>query len=192
MPARVDAGERTDPEQRQRRHRQDELGEHRAERVRQSPASSGIDRPEAGDLVRRRLDDVEPAERRRRPVEEVVEDEDQQRGRGRRSARPGPTVETRLQMPVDDAAGRSAAPMPSGRPMQRREEERAEGQLERGRQAVPDIVEDRLAGGERIAEIAAREVADIGDELLEQSCRRGRGAPASPRSRPGVAAGPAK
>ena len=41
-------------------------------------------------------------------------------------------------------------------------------ELGRGRQAGGDLGHHRLAGGERVAEIAVQQIADIGDELLGQ------------------------
>ena len=43
-----------------------------------------------------------------------------------------------------------------------------QGELGRGRQAGGDLGHHRLAGAERVAEIAVRQIADIGDELLGQ------------------------
>src|SRR5262245_18066439 len=39
------------------------------------------------------------------------------------------------------------------------------GELGRGRQARLDLVSDRLPGGERVAEVAARQIADVTHEL---------------------------
>ena len=51
--------------------------EARARTVSRSPAMQRVDQVEAGDVRWRQNDDVEPAERRRRPAEQIVEDVDQ-------------------------------------------------------------------------------------------------------------------
>ena len=126
-----------------------------------------VDQIEAGDRRRRAVEHVEPAERRRRPAEPEIEDVDQhQPGEEHRQRHAG--------------GRRHAAEMvdPRARPGRRqhaerhrdhdRDEQAEQRQFGRGRQAVADFGGDRLAGGERIAEIAMREIVDVAEELLEQ------------------------
>ena len=49
-----------------------------------------------------------------------------------------------------------------------RDEKAEQRQFSRSRQAVADFGRDRLAGGERIAEIAMREIGGIAEELFDQ------------------------
>ncbi len=149
------------------RHRgQDQLAERGAERL-ELAGDQAVDQIEAGDLRRRRIEHVKPAERRRRPAEQIVEYVDQQQ--------PGEEHRQR-----DAGRGREAAEMidPGIRPRCRENAERQrdrhgdeqteQGQLGRGRKAVADLGRNRLAGGQRVAEIAARKVSDIAAELHGQ------------------------
>ena len=58
--------------------------------------------------------------------------------------------------------------MPSGTAISHRQDQAEQRQLGGGRQARADLGRDRLAGGQRIAEIAARQIGDVVAELLEQ------------------------
>ena len=120
--------------------------------------NQAVDQIEAGDVRRRTEEHVEPPERRRRPAEQVVEHIDQdQAGEEHRQRHAGGG---------DDAAGVIDQ---RARPRRRHDAERhrdqhrhdqaEQRQLGRGRQPGQDLLADRLAGGQRIAEIAAREVA---------------------------------
>ena len=126
-----------------------------------------VDQVEAGDGRRRRIEDVEPPERRRRPAELEVEHVDQQQA--------GEEHRQRHTRGCDDPAGvvDERALLHGGEDAERhrdqhRDDEAHQGQLRRGGQARGDIVEHRLAGGERLAEIAMGEVDDIAHELLGQ------------------------
>ena len=127
-----------------------------------------VDQIEAGDVRRRAEEDVEPPERRRRPAEQIVEHVDQDQ--------PGEEHRQRYARGRDDAAGVIDERV---RPRRRQDAERhrdqhrddqaEQRQLGRGRQPGLDLVADRLAGGQRIAEIAAREIVDVAARTARSS-----------------------
>ena len=49
-----------------------------------------------------------------------------------------------------------------------RNDQTEQRQLGRGRQPIADLGRDRLAGGERVAEIAVRQIDDVAEELHDQ------------------------
>ena len=63
---------------------------------------------------------------------------------------------------------RVAASTPSGTRDHDRDDEAEQRELGGRRQAVADFGRDRLAGGQRVAEIAMREIVGVADELLGQ------------------------
>ena len=71
-----DARQRRQREDRQRHDRQHQLRQRRPEGA-EIAGNKAVDRIEAGPVRRRGIRDVEPAERRRRPSEEMIEDIDQ-------------------------------------------------------------------------------------------------------------------
>ena len=110
---------------------------------------------------------VEPTERRRRPVEQVVEDEDQhqaekERGRGLPDRRNGAAK------PVNPTVRPQRRPHPQGYSHRQGQQQGAQRQFKRRRQTLGEIGEHRLTGNEGLSEIAVREAADIEDELLEE------------------------
>ena len=126
-----------------------------------------VDQVEAGHLRRRAVEHVEPAERRRRPAEQVVEDVDQDQAgeehrqrHPRRRHHPAGVVDERVGVGGGEDAERHRDPHGEDQPEQ--------GQLGGGRQPRADLGRHRLAGGERRPHVAARQVAHVADELLRQ------------------------
>ena len=146
--------------------RQDQLAERGAERL-EIARDQGVDQIEAGHRRRRAVEHIEPAERRRRPAEPEIEDVDQhQAGKehrqryagGRRY--PAEMVDPRARPGRGQHAERDRDHDRNQQPEQR--------QFGGSRQAVADFGRDRLAGGQRIAEIAMGEIVGVAEELLDQ------------------------
>ena len=126
-----------------------------------------VDQVEAGHLRRRAVEYVEPPERRRRPAEQVIEDVDQDQPGEEHRQRHARGRHHAADM-VDDRA-RPRRRQNAERHRDRHGDDEAEQrQLGGGRQPIADFGRDRLAGGERIAEIAVREVGDVAAELHDQ------------------------
>src|SRR6202011_4891658 len=122
------------------------------------------DRPEAGDRAGRRIDDVEPAERRRGEAEEVVENEDEEEPEEEGGRRLAGGRDDAAEA-VDGAARLHRRADTEGNAETDRQDQRREGELQRSRQPVGEVIDHRLAGGQRIAEVALRQALDIGNEL---------------------------
>ncbi len=127
----------------------------------------GVDQVEAGHRRRRAVEHVEPAKRRRRPAEQEVEDIDQhQAGEEHRQRHAGGGGDaTEMIDPATRPCRRKHAERQRDR---NRDDEAEQGQLGGGRQAIADFGRDRLAGGQRIAEIAMSEILCVAEELLDQ------------------------
>ena len=120
-------------------------------------------------MRRRRVGDlVEPAERLRRPAQQVIEDIDQQQadeeGRERGADRDGAAADV-----VDQEFGRAAAQTPSGTAVATATSSAEQRQLQRGRQPLHQVAQHRLAGRQRVAEVAPRQARDVARELLGQA-----------------------
>ena len=123
-----------------------------------------VDQVEAGDVRRRAEEHVEPPKRRRRPAELVVEhvDQDQageehrQRYAGRRDY-PAGVIDDRVRPCRRHDAERHRD--------QHRDDQAKQRQLGRRRKPRLDLVAHGLAGGERVAEVAVREIGDVLHEL---------------------------
>ena len=116
-------------------------------------------------MRRRGIENVEPPERRRRPAEQEVKYIDEQQ--------PCEENGERHASGRDDAAGviDKRALLHCGDNAERhgdrhRHEQAEQGQFGRSGQPGRNIGDDRLAGGERGAEVAVRKVRDIAQELL--------------------------
>ena len=150
----------------ERQRRQDELLEARHERC-GIARNQAVDQVEAGDMRRFSKEHVEPAERRRRPAEQIVEHVNQdQAGEEHRQRHAGCR---------DDTAGLIDQRVRLGRRQNAerhrdhdRDNEPEQGQLRGRRQSVAQLGRDRLSGGERRAEIAMGEIDHIAAELLDQ------------------------
>ena len=127
-----------------------------------------VDQIEARHLRRRAEEHVEPPERRRRPAEQVIEDVDQDQPGEEHRQRHARRRDHAAGM-VDQRAGVASPPrMPSGtaisidtiRPS-------SVSSADAGSRAL-DLLADRLAGGQRIAEIAVGEIVDVVAELHDQ------------------------
>jgi hypothetical protein len=111
------------------------------------------------------IDEIQPAERRRRPAEQVVEDVDQhdageegRQGHARRHQHPAEVVDP--------------GPGPHRRQHAQRngdetgQQQRGQRQLQRRGQPRGEVGQHRLPGGQRQAQIAAQQVAHVDEELL--------------------------
>ncbi len=155
-------------EQRQRDRRQDELGERAAE-GREVPRQQRIDEVEPGHGVRWAVGDlVDPAERLRRPAQQVVEDVDQQQrheeGWERGSDRDDAAAEV-----VDPGVGPRRRPHAERHGGRDRDDERRQRQLHRGRQPLHQVAQHGLARRQRVAEVAPRQARGVARELLGQA-----------------------
>ena len=126
-----------------------------------------VDQVEAGDLRRRAEEHVEPAERRRRPAEQVVEDIDQDQAGEEHRQRHARGRDHAAGM-IDQRAGPGRRQDAERHRDQHRDDQAEQRQLGRGRQPGLDFLADRLAGGQRVAEIAVREIVDVAAELHDQ------------------------
>ena len=147
------AGQRRQHEQRHGEGRQHQLAE-------SGPPAAPIarrgevDQVEAGDVGRRRGEDVDARRRVGRPAQQIVEGIDQQQPRhegrhadSQRAEQPHGVVDHRALAQGGEDAERHGE--------DQRDDQRRAGELQRGRQTAPDVEHDRLAGGHRPAEIAA-------------------------------------
>ena len=73
-----------------------------------------------------------------------------------------------LQSPSTQLSGRNAARMPRGMPTAKASNRAPSVSSKRRRQTLGEVGEHRLAGNERLPEIAVREAADIDGELFEE------------------------
>ena len=142
-----------------------------------------VDQVEAGDVRRRAEEDVEPAERRRRPAEQVVEDVDQdQAGEEHRQRHAG--GRDHAAGVIDERARPRGGEDPERHRDRHRHDQPEQRELGRGRQPGADLGRHRLAGGERIAEVAAREVAARSARTARAAAGRARASRGSARSPP--------
>ena len=145
---------------------QDQLTERGTKRL-EIARDQRVDQIEAGHRRRRAIEHVEPAERRRRPAEQEIEDIDQHQSgeehRQRHAGRRGDAAEM-----VDPRAGPGRGENAERDRDHDRNHKPEQRQFGGRRQAVADFGRDRLAGGERIAEIAMREIVGIAEELFDQ------------------------
>ena len=150
----------------------------------------GIEEHETRAFRRWKAHRSDASERRGSNAEKVIEHEDeQQTGEERRHRKRG--GRNHAADMVDGAALAQGAGNPERHGDEERERDRRHRELERRGKPGVEILEDRLAGHQRAAEIAVRELAQIGGELLPQRTveqqRSRRSAMAS-----GVGAAPAK
>ena len=124
-----------------------------------------VDQQEAGPPWRQRREDIDPAGRVGRKPEQVVEDIDQQQARdeGRhadaeRAEEPHAVVDGRARPQRRQHAERHRR--------HQRDQQRREGQLQRGRQPFAQILRDQLPGHHRSAEIAAADIIEIEHQLF--------------------------
>ncbi len=151
---------------RERQRRQDKLLQARHEHLAVA-GDQAVDQVEAGDLRRRAQEGVEPPERRRRDPEQVVEDVDQDQPGEEHRQRDAGGRDHAAEM-IDERSRLGRGEDAERHRDQHRDDQAEQRQLGRGRQAVADVGHDRLAGGERCAEIAAREVGHVVAELHDQ------------------------
>src|SRR6516165_8867696 len=112
-----------------------------------------------------RINDVEPADGRRHPLEKIVEDKDQKQPEeeGWRGLTDGRDQAANV---VDRAAWLKRRASAERYAEPERDQESEEGELDRGRQPMAEVVEHALAGGQRLAQIASGQPLDVKDELL--------------------------
>ena len=138
-----------------------------AQKTVQAAGDQAVDQVEAGDLRRRAGEHVEAAERRRRPAEQVIEHIDQNQAgeeHRQRHARGGDHAAGM----VDQRAGMCRRRDAERHRDQHRHQQAEQRQLGRRRQPALDLLADRLAGGQRIAEVAVGQIVDVIAELHDE------------------------
>ena len=157
------AGDRRHDAEAEREGGQHELMQRRAER-RPVAGEQAVDDVEAGDRLRRRDPGAEASQRRRRHAQQIEEDVERQQ--------PGPEGRHGDAGHADDAAemvdrgvamdGRLDAERDA---QHQRDQQAGQGELERCRQALPEILQHRPAGRRALAEIAVHDARDVAPVL---------------------------